>query len=419
MTTSTAETGSKKQARRGRFLVGLLIVVAAVYLFLLPKLRRMQAETERLRRLIAERQGQATQATEVEQTLAAARAAVAAAPNDAPANLRLAALLMRTGRPEEAAAFAEAAVRSTPNDMAAALVLADLYERLRRHEEALRVYRDILKRTPGDPTATNRLAWLYISYGWTSDARALLEPVVSAHPEDPHLKDALALVYLQTHEFQKCERLLLAVRREHPDEPELWRPLGDLYMKRALPARAVAVLRDALKRRPGDPGLTQDLAQALFESGDIAGAADAWRRGLAVDPSNVAAHYGLGMADRKMGKYAEAIQEFETVSMRAPGYARSQLMLGQLYLRIGQTEEGGRLLRAYKEQHGQTAEFARVSLLLSSKPNDPQSHFEMARVYQQQHNVPRMIVELNRTLELDPNHSPAKRLLEQVSGAKP
>ena len=38
----------------------------------------------------------------------------------------------------------------------------------------------------------------------------------------------------------------------------------------------------------------------------------------------------------------------------------------------------------------------------------------MARVYQQQDNLPRMIVELHRTLELDPANARAKKLLAEA-----
>src|SRR5262249_38751416 len=146
-----------------------------------------------------------------------------------------------------------------------------------RHYEAMEIYRATLRSAPGMKQAVNRLSWLYISYGWTVDARALLEPAAKANPDDPHLAVELALTYLQTHDFQRCEQILLKVRRDHPAEPELWNPLVDLYMKRKLYSKAIEVLQDSLKLRPGEPALMDSLAEALFDSGDTAGAQSRWR----------------------------------------------------------------------------------------------------------------------------------------------
>jgi hypothetical protein len=49
----------------------------------------------------------------------------------------------------------------------------------------------------------------------------------------------------------------------------------------------------------------------------------------------------------------------------------------------------------------------------------PNVHLQMARIHRQENDIPRTIVELHRTLELDPANAQAKRLLEQVSHATP
>ena len=58
-------------------------------------------------------------------------------------------------------------------------------------------------------------------------------------------------------------------------------------------------------------------------------------------------------------------------------------------------------------------------MLLVSRPNDPDVHLQMAQIHQQENDIPRMIVELHRTLELSPANTKAKRLLEQAPPATP
>jgi predicted Zn-dependent protease len=390
----------------------VLTAIALLYVALLPQLQRMQAETERLRREEARHNAALTQPAGPVSGLDAARAAVAKSPNDLNANMMLAAALVAAGKSDEALTYVRHCADRDPGNVR--VKLADIYERTRRHYDAMQAYHTLLAQDPGNVDAVNRLCWLYISYGWTTEARTLLEPVVRANPDDPHLAVELALTYLQTHDFQRCEQLLLKIRKEHPDEPDLWKPLADLYMKRAMFPKAIGVLRDALKLRPDDPILMHSLADVLFESGDIPGAQSAWQTILSASPNDVPAHYGLAECYRKTSKTAEAVQELETVKRLAPGYQESKMMLGQLYLQTGRAAEGGKLLREYQGEHAKSREYARVSLLLASKPRDPAAHFEMARLYVAAGNPERAVVELHRVLDLDPRQDDARKMLAHL-----
>ncbi|HZT43294.1 MAG TPA: tetratricopeptide repeat protein [Chthonomonadaceae bacterium] len=414
MTPARRSAGGGSKSTHMRPLLVALVAIVLLYVALLPQLRRMQAETERLRREEARHNAALTQPARPGSDLDAARAAVAKAPDDLNANMVLASDLVAAGKPDVALGYVRRCANRAPHDVRINLALADLYERLRRHYDAMQTYRALLAQDPGNLDAINRLCWLYISYGWTTDARALLEPVVRANPDDPHLAVELALTYLQTHDFQRSQQLLLKLRKEHPDELDLWLPLADLYRKQAQFPKAIGVLRDALKLRPGDPALMHSLADARFESDDISGAMSVWQTIVSAAPNDVPAHYGLAECYRKLGKTAEAVQELETVKRLAPGYQETKLMLGQLYLRTGHAIEGGKLLRAYQEEHARSRVFARVSLLLASKPRDPAVHFEMAGIYVSGGNTERAIVELHRALDLNPHYDSARKMLAHL-----
>jgi predicted Zn-dependent protease len=395
------------------------------YVVLQPKLRAIQAKTEKLRashaetdRMRLERAPQQVQPSSVPATanaLEAARAAVRQTPTSADANLHLASLLVRSKAEGEAVPYAETAAQLAPHDAHALQLLGNLYERQGHLYDAMQIYRKLLERAPDNIMAINRLGWLYISFGWSKEACALLEPAVRTHPHYAHLKVELALACMQSHDYQLSEQLLESVRAEYPDRSDLWLSLADLYNKRANYDRAVAVLRDGLKLHPDTLLLLQSLAQAQFDSGDIAGSTATWNRLLALAPDSAAVHYGLALIYRKDGRTADAIHELDTVARLGNGYSQAQLVQGQLYLQTGRAAEGARLLRDYEGAHARTQEVARVRLLLVSKPTDPTVHLQMARIHQQENDIPRMIVELHRTLELDPANAQAKRLLEQAS----
>ncbi len=419
MTAARKADRGRERPGRIRLLLVALAAMVLLYVTLLPKLRSIQAETDRIRRDTDRRAAAPNQPIQTADPLSMARAAVAKSPDDLRANMVLGAALVAAGKSEEALDYIGRCAKREPGNVQVKLALADVYERLHRHYDAIKTYRDILAHAPGTVDAANRLCWLYISYGWTTEARTLLEPVVKAHPDDPHLMAELALTYLQTHDFQRCEQLLLKIRRDHPDEPELWKPLADLYMKRALFPKAIGVLRDALQLRPGDPALTHSLAEARFESGDVSGAASLWQSLLSSSPNDVAAHYGLAEYYRKAGKTAEAVRELETVTQLAPGYQESKMMLGQLYLRTGRAAEGGKLLREHQVEHARSREYARISLLLASNPRDPAAHVEMAKLYAASGNPERAVVELHRALELNPRRDDARQMLVGLEHTAP
>jgi len=416
------KTGPKRRAPRIGLLLGLLFTLAIVYVMLQPNLRAIQAKTERMRREHAHQQEppsvRAT-ANDPAKALEAARAAVRETPNSAEANLHLASRLVATGAKEEALQYAETAVRLAPHDDRAMQALGDLYERMRRLYEARQFYRKVLEREPDNAVAIDRLGWLYISFGWSKEACDLLQPAVRTHPHHAHMKVALALALMQTHEFQLSEKLLQTVRAEYPDRPDLWLPLVDLYMKRSNNDKAIAVLRKGLQLRHDDQLMLQTLAQAQFDSGDIADSTITWNRLLTLAPDSAAVHFGLALIYQKEGRAADAIQELDALARLGNPYGQARLVRGQLYLQTGRAAEGARLMREYQEALARTQELARVSVLLVSKPTDPDVHLQMARIHLHENDIPRMIVELHRTLELDPANAQAKHLLAQASPAKP
>src|SRR5690242_19989767 len=83
-------------------LLAALAVIALVYVALLPKLRHIQAETERMRRDRERRETALTQTMRTAGSLDAARAAVAMSPNDQGAKMKLAAALVAAGKSDEA-----------------------------------------------------------------------------------------------------------------------------------------------------------------------------------------------------------------------------------------------------------------------------------------------------------------------------
>jgi len=99
---------------------------------------------------------------------------------------------------------------------------------------------------------------------------------------------------------------------------------GELLIKVHREADAVPVFRSAVERNPQYPLAWYELAFALRETRQYAGAVDAYRRYMALRPADPDPHYGIARALRLLGRDDEARRSFVTyVAMESrPAEAR-------------------------------------------------------------------------------------------------
>src|ERR1035438_5177573 len=77
------------------------------------------------------------------------------------------------------------------------------------------------------------------------------------------------------------------------------------------------------------------------QAGDLAGAADLYRQSLKLDGANIAARSNLGAALAGLGRYDEAIPEYQQALKAAPEQARPYLQrnLALAYYKSGRLQE--------------------------------------------------------------------------------
>jgi tetratricopeptide (TPR) repeat protein len=114
------------------------------------------------------------------------------------------------------------------------------------------------------------------------------------------------------------------------------------------------------------PALAQDAASFyrqgvdLHQRGDLAGAAEAYRKSLALDGGNVAAHSNLGAALAGLGRFDEAIPEYEKALDGAPEQFRPALKrnLALAYYKSGRLRDAAPILIALHEAQPESHEAA-------------------------------------------------------------
>jgi len=153
------------------------------------------------------------------------------------------------------------------------------------------------------------------------------------------------------------------------------------------------------------------MGQAYYRLHDLPQALAALRHVLEIDPESVPAHYYLGLCHRSLTEPTAAMREMEFVLQRDPEYEETRLFLGQLYLQANRPAAGRVLLEQFRRRQTLALRRSRLGLLVASQPRNPEAHWRLARLYQEQGDPPHMIVELRKTLELTPQNVEARRLL--------
>jgi tetratricopeptide (TPR) repeat protein len=231
-------------------------------------------------------------------------------------------------------------------------------------EEATRAMRSA--RETGDPT-------------WYGHARASVDRALDLDATDFGALRAKAWVLLGQHEFREARALADDAIARDPDDWASWANLTDALVELGEYERAVVAADRLATLRPGVPAYTRvaglqallgDRATAIatlevavaaaehaepealawtlvhlghehFALGDLAGASDAYERGLTSFPGYHLALVGLARARAAQGRIAEAITLASRAADRVPAPAVYGL-LGDLYTAAGNPAEAER-----------------------------------------------------------------------------
>lgn len=109
--------------------------------------------------------------------------------------------------------------------------------------------------------------------------------------------------------------------------------------------QSLRVLQSLAKADPRQPWVQERLGEALFERGDLDGAATAYTQMIATGVVNPFGHTGLGQVRLTQGDHAAAVASLERAVAIAPTYRQARYMLGLAYRAQGKREQAAQALR--------------------------------------------------------------------------
>jgi predicted O-linked N-acetylglucosamine transferase (SPINDLY family) len=133
----------------------------------------------------------------------------------------------------------------------------------------------------------------------------------------------------------EARRLYAQILEGAPDHTTALFRLGLLELQAARPESALPLLQRVATAAPTDARHHIGLGQVCQSLGQLSGAADAYRRALAIDPESSDVHFALGSVLQSLGNYAGAIAAYERAVELQPGSFAALNNLGNCLQRGG------------------------------------------------------------------------------------
>jgi tetratricopeptide (TPR) repeat protein len=213
--------------------------------------------------------------------------------------------------------------RLSPQDTAAWHGLIEGHRRSGNAAAAFSACVACLDRNPEDAQCREQLASLDLGFSRYGDAAAQFQFLLRKGTSSKSILDGLAFSLLNQGNYSGAFRVFeSSLRRFGPDA---WVESNLGYLSRCLGDLAAAAqhYRRACELVPSDPEKRYDLALVLYLKGDFASAANSLETALRLKPGWGAAHYNLAMAYWNLRQYAPALAHARLAQQNGVSEARS------------------------------------------------------------------------------------------------
>lgn len=207
-----------------------------------------------------------------------------------------------------------------------------------------------------------------------------------------------ALVALcQRGQWREAQAQAAALLKRHPQDVALHNLHGSACSQQGDLASAAESFRKASSLAPASPELAFNLGVTLGRLGRLDDAAAAYARAVKLKPDFAVAHYNLGTALKDSGRHEAAVASLQRAVALQPRDVASQANLGAALQALGRVDEA---LASYR---------AAQAIAPSAK-----GHLSLASALRAQGHLGDAVAELQRAIALDPGYADAHNNLGEA-----
>jgi tetratricopeptide (TPR) repeat protein len=262
------------------------------------------------------------------------------------ANLHMGRLLQRKREFDRAVEHFETARVANPANTQAALLAGTAYLRLDEIERAGDAFHAALAIDPKLATAHAGVAQVHFRRNELAEAEARLQQALAYDPQLQQARALLARIHGRQGDTDASKREIEELVSSRPDQPKPVVALARVHLQRNEPKEAIAVLEPAAARHEDSVELWAMLARARLAAKDYAGAEEALRSALALDPKQRMLGILLLQALIPQGKLQDAMQMLERVPDRARSSPRFHAVYGDVHMAGGHYRQASESYRA-------------------------------------------------------------------------
>ncbi len=220
--------------------------------------------------------------------------------------------------------------------------LGEVYIRQGKADKAVELYERALASDPNDLHLRIRLAVALSNAGHNDQARAELRAVLGHDTDNLDAYNALAAIHIFDGDLDMAELILKKGISRHPTDPALLANMGLVALRRGNDQVAFQHFDQASKANPKFLVGRLNKAAVFLGAGDHRHAREELEFVLQVEPGNIRARLGLGLAKRLEGDLKGARLSWQTLLEYAPENPDAYFNLAVLSLDFEDDPSGAR-----------------------------------------------------------------------------
>lgn len=280
--------------------------------------------------------------------------------------LKLANAFLTLGLFDRAQKNGELALSLNAECVACYVTLAQIADRQDNSEKALAYLVAAKKRAPEDPQVLFEFGKVCLERNLVDDALPALSKAAEMQPDNDSYVYVLGSAQVARERYADALKLFQQLLHKHPGDPVLTYAVGAVYYLQGSYGPAETSLKESLAAQPNQVAASYYLALTYAAIGDDSRAIPAFQDLLKNNPKHVPSYIKLGTILVRAHQYEEAKQNLERAVALDPDSVEAHYQLGLVLRRLGKTADADNEFAEFRklEAEQRTQKDMRLRLLL-------------------------------------------------------
>ena len=241
------------------------------------------------------------------------------------------------GKREEIINMLQKAVKADSRFAESQLKLADLLLKEGRRDEAALHYKEVLKLRPNSLIAHMMLGNILSEEGKAQEAMEHFRLALKIDPLNSAARLNLAVVLIQQKRIEEAIHHLREALRVDPKNAEIYNNLGAALLEKGQIEEAEVQFQEALKIQPNHWKAMANLANIFSQKGKIEEAIDLLYQVIRLNPEDIQSRYILVISILRKNRYQEAVQILQEGLKLSPENVALMNLLARLLISVPDT----------------------------------------------------------------------------------